>query len=128
MKTWQNDNLIALYEKSIHVITGISLPTLQNSEVWKITDEVGCIARKTVEIIGDHIVFLSNKGVERLRITPQLNLTGQDIPMSQDIDDQFSTTNLNYTKIGGAVATYFNNRYYIALPSNGSDRNDIVYI
>jgi len=128
LKTWQNDNLIALYEKSIHVITGISLPTLQNSEVWKITDEVGCIARKTVEIIGDHIVFLSNKGVERLRITPQLNLTGQDIPMSQDIDDQFSTTNLNYTKIGGAVATYFNNRYYIALPSNGSDRNDIVYI
>jgi len=128
LKTWQNDNLIALYEKSIHVITGISLPSLNNSEVWKITDEVGCIARKTVEIIGEHIVFLSNKGVERLRITPQLNLTGQDIPMSEDIDDQFTTTNLNYSKIGNAVAKYFNNRYYIALPSNGSDRNDIVYI
>lgn len=128
LKTWQNDNLIALYEKSIHVITGISLPTLQNSEVWKITDEVGCIARKTVQIIGEHIVFLSNKGVEMLQITPQLNLTGRDIPMSEDINDQFTPDNLNYEKIGGSVAIYFDNRYYIALPSNGSDRNDIVYI
>jgi len=128
LKTWQNDNLIALYEKSVHVITGVSLPDLNLSTVTLITDEVGCLARKTVEIIGENIVFLSDNGVYMLGITPELNLKGREIPLSIDIKDQFSDTNLNYAAITGAVAKYFNNRYYIALPASGQTRNTIVYV
>lgn len=128
LKTWQNDNLIALYEKSVHVITGVSLPDLNLSSVFKITDEVGCLARRTVEIIGENIVFLADGGVYMLGITPELNLRGQEIPLSRDISDQFTDTNLNYAAIKDSVAVYFENRYYIAVPASGQTRNTIVYV
>lgn len=128
LKVWQNDKLIALYEKSIHIVAGISLPTLEESIVLKVTDEVGCLARRTVEIIGDSIVFLSDGGVSMLSMTPELNLRGQEIPLSRDIQDQFDRSNLNYEYIREAVAVYFENRYYIAVPAAGSTRNNIVYI
>ncbi len=128
LKTFQNDNLLALYEKSVHVITDISFADLSNASVFLITDEVGCIARKTSVIIGRNVVFLTEQGVYMLEITPEINLRGRDIPLSEDIQDQFTAANLNYSAIDKAVATYFDNRYYIAVPSAGSDRNDIVYI
>ena len=128
LKTFQNDNTIALYDKSVHIVTGVSLADLNLSSVFKITDEVGCIARKTVEIIGTKIVFLSEQGVYMLDITPELNLRGREVPLSRDIQDQFTETNLNYSYISASVAVYFNNRYYIAVPSSGSTRNDVVYI
>jgi len=128
LQTFQNDNLLALYEKSVHVITDISFADLSNASVFLVTDEVGCIARKTIEIIGGDVVFLSEQGVYMLEITNNINLRGKEVPLSEDIQDQFTPDNLNYEAIDKAVATYFNNRYYIAVPSNGSDRNDIVYI
>ena len=129
LKTFQNDNFLALYEKSIHVITDISSPNLdQDASIYLITDEVGVVARKTAEIIGRNLIFLSEQGVYMLEITPEINLRGREIPLSEDIQDEFSKEKLNYNKITDSVATYFNNRYYIAVPAAGSDRNNIVFV
>lgn len=72
------------------------------------------------------MIFLSEQGVYMLEITPELNLRGVDVPLSFDIQDEFR--NLNYEFIDKAVGVYFNNRYYIAVPSSGSERNDVVYV
>jgi len=111
---FQNDNLIALYKNSINLVTGISLPSLENSSIFQITDEVGCVARKTSVVIGSRLLFLSEQGVYSLLVTPQINLKGQDVPLSAPIEDQINS--LNKEVIDKAVATYFNNRYYLAVP------------
>lgn len=123
---YQDDNIIALYEKSIHVLSGVSESSLEDSFVRQVTSEVGCIARRTAVIIGNHMIFLSSHGVYMLEITTELNLRGVDVPLSFDIQDEFR--DLNYEYISKAVAVYFNNRYYIAVPSAGSTRNDIVFV
>jgi len=125
---FQEDNLIALYQRSIHIISGMSTSKLDDSFVRQVTSEVGCIARKTATIVGDKMIFLSEQGVYMLQITPELNLRGVDVPLSFDIQDEFR--NLNYNYIENACAIYFNNRYYIAVPSKaaGNTRNDVVYV
>jgi len=114
LQPFQNDNFIALYRNSINLVTGMSLATLEDSSTFLITDEVGCIARKTAVIIGDRLIFLSEQGVYSIGITPEINLRGQDIPLSLDVEDQIES--INWAVASDAVATYFNNRYYIALP------------
>lgn len=123
---FQEDNLIALYQKSIHIISGMSTSSLEDSFVRQVTSEVGCIARKTATIVGDKMIFLSEQGVYMLQITPELNLRGVDVPLSFDIQDEFR--GLNYDFIDKSVGVYFNNRYYIAVPSSGSERNNVVYV
>lgn len=130
---YQDDNIIALYEKSIHVLSGVSESELSDSFVRQVTSEVGCIARRTAVIIGNHMIFLSSHGVYMLEITTELNLRGVDVPLSFDIQDEFRA--LNYDYISKAVAVYFNNRYYIAVPSKFKDdgvtvntRNNIVFV
>ncbi len=122
---FQNDNLIALYRNSINLVTGLSLPTLENSSIFQITDEVGCIARRSAVVIGERLLFLSEQGVYSLIITPQINLKGQDVPLSLDIEDDMENINWNFAS--DAVAVYFNNRYYIAVPEGERNiKNDTV--
>jgi len=123
---FQEDNLVALYQRSIHIISGLNTAELNDSQVRQVTSEVGCIARKTATIVGNKMIFLSEHGVYMLEITPELNLRGVDVPLSFDIQDEFR--GLNYDFIDKSVGIYFNNRYYIAVPSSGSERNDVVYI
>ena len=123
---FQEDNLVVLYQRSIHIISGLNTAALNDSQVRQVTSEVGCIARKTATIVGNKMIFLSEQGVYMLEITPELNLRGVDVPLSFDIQDEFR--GLNYDFIDKSVGIYFNNRYYIAVPSSGSERNDVVYV
>ncbi len=113
-QVYQNDLLVVLFRKSIHLVTGLSAANLDESNVFQVTDEVGCIARRTVQLIGDKIVFLSEQGVYLIQITPELNLRGVDVPLSKDIEDEIRT--INRAVAGDSVAIYFNNRYYLAVP------------
>ena len=130
---YQADNVIILYKRSIHILSATSESGLDDSLVSHLTSEVGCIARKTALIVGDNVIFLSEQGVYMLEITPEINLRGRDVPLSFDIQDEFR--DLNYDYIENAVAVYFNNRYYIAVPSKfqsdgvtANTRNNIVFV
>jgi len=131
--TYQADNVIILCRRSIHVLSAITSSSLEDSNVTQITEEVGCVARKTALIVGDNMIFLSDHGVYMLGITTELNMRGRDVPLSFDIQDEFRA--LNYDYIDKAVAVYFNNRYYIAVPSlfqsdgtTPNTRNNIVFV
>jgi len=128
---FQKDDVIILYRRSIHVITNIGTSSLLDltgifSQRFLITEEAGCIARKSAVVIGPHLYFLSDKGVYRILITPEINLRGQDVPLSKDIEDQIFAINWDYAD--KAVGTYYNNKYYLAVPSATSTRNDIIFV
>lgn len=98
-----------------------------NSSITVVTTQVGCIARKTIVSAGQYVFFLSGKGVHV--ITPQLDLKliGNTQPLSEPIDDFFDS--VNFAAVKSACAVYYDNRFFISLPTNSSTRNDktLVY-
>jgi hypothetical protein len=90
----------------------ITVPS--KSQITVVTNQLGCLARRTIVNAGQYVLFLSAKGVYLL--TPQLDLKviGNTMPLSEPIADFFE--NLNYSLVANSVANYYDNRFYIAVP------------
>jgi hypothetical protein len=96
------------------------------SQVTVVTTQVGCYARKSIVAAGQFVIFLSSKGVHV--ITPQLDLKliGNTLPLSEPIDDFFD--NLNFSAASKTVASYYENRFFIAVPINGATRPNAIVV
>lgn len=122
---YQDSRLLVLYRKSVHalLLDGTSLTIAQAVEI---TRNFGCVARRTVANCGPYIVWLSDIGVVRMDIANELALTNTAAPLSDPIQDQIAT--INWTYAGNAVAVFWNNRYYIAVPTGTSQLNNTIFV
>jgi hypothetical protein len=122
---YQQARLLALYRKSVHTIflDGTSLTV---AAAYEVTRNFGCVARKTVANCGPFIVWLSDIGVVKMEIGNELSLTNSSAPLSDAIHDLIET--INWTYADKAVATFWNNRYYLAVPTGTSTVNNTVLV
>jgi hypothetical protein len=97
-----------------------------NSNVTVVTTQVGCLSRRSIVAAGQFVLFLSGKGVHVL--TPQLDLKllGNTMPLSEPIDNFFDT--VNFAAASNVVASYYDNRFFIALPTGTETRPNAVLI
>lgn len=130
---WVENQFLVFMERSVLVVfvettsyIDGSSPGAQSS-ITVVTTQVGCIARKSIVSAGQFVFFLSGKGVHI--ITPQLDLklVGNTQPLSEPIDDFFDS--VNFTSVSKSCAVYYDNRFFISLPTGNSSRNDrtLVY-
>jgi hypothetical protein len=92
-----------------------------------LTDEVGCAARDSVVTAGQFIFFLSDAGVYRLDSNfSDLKLRGMTLPLSDEIADQFET--VNAAAVHTANAAWFDNRYWLAVPTNGQEYPNSIFV
>jgi hypothetical protein len=125
IQPFAEDNVVVFNRNTIHLIRGVSQP-LKDVSVQEVTREVGCIARKTVVQVGNQILFLSDNGVYSVNFEDLYNLRGASIPMSEAILPLIQRINPDY--IANCVATYHDNRYYIAVPLDTSTENNAILI
>ena len=125
IQPFSEDNVVVFNRNTIHLIRGVSQP-LKDVAVQEVTREVGCIARKTVVQVGNQIFFLSDNGVYSVNFEDLYNLRGASIPMSEAILPLIQRINPTY--IANCVATYHDNRYYIAVPLDTSTENNAILI
>lgn len=87
----------------------------------------GCMAGNTACPVADDIMFLAYDGVRGLFRT-QLDFlqTGQSFPLSYPLLDEFNS--INWAAISNACAVYFDNKYIISLPVNGSTYNNQCWV
>jgi len=129
---WVQDQFLVFMTKSIYVVYvqtdnfDINSPPGAQSATTVVTTEVGCLARRSIVAAGQFVFFLSANGVHML--TPQLDLKliGNTLPLSEPIADFFES--VNYDAVQGSVATYFSNRFYIAMPTGSAARNDKILV
>ena len=114
---YQNNQLLVFYRKSIHLVT-LSENDLSIAEALEITRDIGCASRRSIVTCGDKILWLSDRGIMGLQIGDLLSLRQAQKPLSDDVDDIIQR--INYGAIGKVAATYWDNRYYIALPLDDS--------
>lgn len=121
---YQEDSMIVFMRNSVHIHSG--LYSIDTSTRNLITEEVGCVSRRTIATIGSQIFFLADNGVYSLVITTELNLHGAGEPLSKDIDDHIKR--INISAASKACAVFCDNRYYLAVPVDGSTRNNAIFV
>ncbi len=109
-------------------VSGDALST--DSYVRTLATDIGCSAAKSVVQAGGGVFFLSDNGVYFLQPQPasaeSMKLLTMADPISAPIDDVIQRINRTYAY--RAVATYWNNRYYLAVPLDASVDNNAVLV
>ena len=95
------------------------------SKLELLTDEVGCVARNSIQTAGQFVYFLSDSGVYRLDARLDLKLRGDTRPLSDPISDQLEA--LDPAATAKATGVWFNNRYYLAVPQT-SEQNPRAWL
>ena len=122
--SFSDDKLVVFNRNSIHIVEN-SLD-LGSSSSQLITSEVGCVAKNTIQQIGNKMIFLSDNGVYGLDFIDLYNLRGQDVPLSASIEGTIQR--INKAHIDKADSVYFDNRYYLAVPLDDSTTNNALLI
>ena len=113
---WKEDSVLIFMRNSIQQINGvIDLSTSTSEEV---TNQYGCVARKTIIQSGNTVTFLSDNGIVRARTTSELKLQEEIIPFSKDIQDQIEARNKSNEE--NCIAITWNNRLYVGWPGPGA--------
>jgi len=126
---WIQNQVLIFMTKAIYVayIDPQFDPLAANkSEITVVTTEIGCLAKNSIVPAGQFVFFFSGKGVHML--TPQLDLKllGNTLPLSEPVDDYFDTVSFEYAS--GVQACYFDNRFFIAFPTNDAKVNNSILI
>jgi hypothetical protein len=122
---YQQTRILILYRKSVHLAV-LSSTDLAIEAVHEITRQIGCSARNTVATCGSAILWLSDSGVHALQIGQELNLVSAAAPLSEPVADIMER--VNAAAAGRACAVFFDNRYWLALPLDGSGVNNAVLV
>ena len=112
MHGFYDDALVVLNRNSLHIIQGTQ-GSLLDTQVKELTSEVGCLARKSVVMRGNTMMFLSDDGVYAVEFLNDYNLRGADEPISKNIQPYIDRINKDYA--AQAVGVLYDNRYYLAV-------------
>jgi hypothetical protein len=112
LHSFSEDNLMVFNRNSIHLISNTT--SLQAASTKLLTDEVGCVARNSIQQVGNQVIFLSDNGVYSTQFFDEYNLRGTETPLSEPINETIKR--INRDQRTQAVAVYFDNRYFIAVP------------
>ena len=112
LHSFSEDNLMVFNRNSIHLISNTT--SLQAASTKLLTDEVGCVARQSIQQVGSQVIFLSDNGVYSTQFFDEYNLRGTETPLSEPINETIKR--INKDQSSQAVAVYFDNRYFIAVP------------
>jgi hypothetical protein len=113
MHGFYDDALVVMNRNSIHAVVGTQ-GSLADTVVKELTSEVGCLARKSVVMQANNLIFLSDNGVYALTFLNDYNLRGTEEPLSKNIQPYIDRINARLA--GDATAVYYDNRYYLAVP------------
>jgi hypothetical protein len=104
---------VVLYRNSLHLVKGTQ-GSLLDVVVKVLTSEVGCLARKSIVMRGNAMLFLSDDGVYGIEFLNDYNLRGTEEPLSKSIQPYIDRINIDYAN--KAIGVLFKNRYYLAVP------------
>ena len=113
MHGFYDDALVVMNRNSIHAVVGTQ-GSLADTVVKELTSEVGCLARKSVVMQANNLIFLSDNGVYALTFLNDYNLRGTEEPLSKNIQPYIDRINARLAE--NSTAVYYDNRYYLAVP------------
>ena len=124
MLSFSDDKLLVFNRNSIHLVSSVENISIASTQL--LTDEVGLIARNSVVQVGNQVLFLSDNGVYGMNFIDLYNLRGNEVPLSESI--QKTIDSINKAHADKASAVYFDNKYYLAVPTGTSTVNNTLLV
>jgi len=120
-----DDNMLTMNRNSLHLVSGLS-GELEDITIKLITSEAGVVARKSVVQIANSIFFLSDNGIYAANFGDLYNLRGAGLPLSDPIQPIIDRINRDFAH--NAVGVFHDNRYWLAVPLDGSEVNNAILV
>jgi hypothetical protein len=124
LHSFAEDSLLVFNRNSIHLVQNTI--NLGAASTRLLTNEVGCVARKSIKQVGNQVIFLSDNGVYGTQFLDEYNLRGTETPLSEPINETIKRINKEAWE--QSVAVYFDNRYYIAVPLDDATKNNAILV
>ena len=130
----QDDSLLVFKRSSIYLITNTS-GLGDDLRVIEITRQLGCVARGSVQEIGDLVFFLSDSGIYAIDAgiregtsvaTPMRALEIISTPTSEPIQDKIKA--IDFSKADQFVSCFYDNRYMLGVVSQGASEIDRIFV
>ena len=123
---FDQSTVICFKEHSVYAVRNI-YGNLSDTFLDELTRTSGLIGKKAVTTVGKDIWYLSDqRGVVSLSVSESGKLQGLDIPISEPIQPLIDR--INWKAATGAVAAYHQSRYYLAVPIDGAEKNNAVFV
>ena len=122
---YQDTQTLVFLRQSVWLINGVSGDVAAMTSQL-ITAQVGCCSRHSIATCGSDVLFLNERGVFILQPGYELTLRGNSLPLSAPVDSIIQT--INFGALNMPYAAYYLNRYYLAIPVNGSTRNNAMIV
>ena len=94
--------------------------------VQLISDNVGCVAPGTAIQVNSDIFFLADDGIRSLVRSMADDFTSVGLPVSEVIKDEIQA--INTAKVDISTALFYDNRYFLAIPTGSNDYNDTLIV
>ena len=123
-----NDQSVVVFKSSsIYAVSNLVGDWSANAVLDQVTTEFGLVGPRSVANVGADLWFLSQRGVVSLRQTEQNKLQGVSEPNSTPLQPIIDRIDMSVAKVT-ACASYFQNRYYLSVPLDGSQKNNAVIV
>ena len=91
-----------------------------------ISNNTGCVATGTAVQVSSDILFLSDNGIRSLVRSVADDFSSVGIPLSEIVKDVIQSINTDAIRV--ATAIYYDNRYFLAIPTGANDYNDTLLV
>ena len=91
-----------------------------------ISNNTGCVATGTAVQVSSDILFLSDNGIRSLVRSVADDFSSVGVPISEVVKDVIQSINTDSIRISTAI--YYDNRYFLAVPTGSSNVNDTLIV
>lgn len=91
-----------------------------------ISNNTGCVAAGTAVQVSSDILFLSDNGIRSLVRSVADDFSSVGLPISEVVKDVIQSINTDSIRISTAI--YYDNRYFLAVPTGSSNINDTLIV
>lgn len=119
---WNDTTVVVTKEHSIYAVSNLipnSLGDFDQARLEVITRDWGIVAPKSMIAVGSDLIGLSQRGVVSIRQTETNKLQAVDLPLSDAIQPLINGINWKFAHL--AVAAFWDNKYYLAIPSGNAE-------
>ena len=104
-------------------------PDMTSAADWTIqliSNNTGCVAEGSAVQVNSDIFFLSDDGIRSLVRSAADDFTSIGLPISEVVKDVIQQ--INVAEIGISTAHFYDNRYFLAVPTESNDFNDTIIV
>lgn len=118
-------NLLVFRETSIHALKDVR-GNLEGVSLELINGEVGCIARRSIAMVGGDVMFLGANGVYRVSEVVEESMQVGVVPISERVQGYIDR--INWKAGHKACAVAIGDTYRLALPLDGAEEPNAVLV